>query len=168
MLFLFGSTMSRRLGVRFAHIGALLRLAVAAGSRKVIDAALAVEPDDGVRRASGLGLPVGLEFAGGGRCGGRLWRGRRGWRGRGARGGGRRWGRGGSWRGSCAAARYRLGSGAAGRDEVLLLLTRGFDRILVLGIFRIAVLRALAAARRGGCRRRRGGRRRRRCAALLL
>src|SRR5271170_3850833 len=150
MLFLFGSTMSRRLGVRFAHIGALLRLAVAAGSRKVIDAALAVEPDDGVRRASGLGLPVGLEFAGGGRCGGRLWRGRRG------------------WRGSGAAARYRLGSGAAGRDEVLLLLTRGFDRILVLGIFRIAVLRALAAARRGGCRRRRGGRRRRRCAALLL
>src|SRR5271168_2278462 len=104
-LFALGGDVAGRVGVGFAHIRALLRRAVAPVAGVVVLVRFRVHPDDGVARATALGLGLGGELACAGRRGGgfrrlgRRLQGRSGgldWLGRGRRR--ERRSRGGGWR----------------------------------------------------------------------
>src|SRR5271156_4917334 len=63
MLLVFRSPVAGGLRVCLAHIGPLLRVAVVAPSREVVNVRLRVDPNNGIRWTAGARLRVGCELS---------------------------------------------------------------------------------------------------------
>ena len=62
MRFVFGSAHSRRHGIAFAHVCAVLRVSVISGSAEVVDFGSQIDPHNGICGAARLSLRFGRKF----------------------------------------------------------------------------------------------------------